>query len=242
MPFQEEFCGRAAGLDLVPVRVGTAGPLVFACLDPEAPPFDDWIGELGPVLARARGAEMERAFVYEYDVGVNWKVYVENGLEGYHIGFVHDVLADFVVIREGVENRFEPHASCTWAPISPQYQGIAPPPAHLDERARTHVRFGHVFPNLIPVVTPLDVSYLRIDPIAPDRIRLRGASFDLGGDLTALRDFRKEAFDRTNKQDIAVVERVQRGLRARGLPAGVHADVLEQRIAHFESLVVRQLA
>jgi hypothetical protein len=34
---------------------------------------------------------------------------------------------------------------------------------------------------------------------------------------------------------------VQRGLRARGLPAGVHADVLEQRIAHFESMVVRQL-
>src|SRR5581483_3308751 len=182
VPFQEEFCGRAAGLDLVPVRIGTAGPLVFACLDPEAPPFADWIGELGPVLDRARGAEMERAFVYEYDVGVNWKVYVENGLEGYHIGFVHDVLADFLVIRDGAENRFEPHASCTWARISPQYQGIAPPPAHLDERARTHVRFGHVFPNLIPVVTPLDVSYLRIDPIAPDRIRLRGASFDLGGE------------------------------------------------------------
>ena len=48
--------------------------------------------------------------------------------------------------------------------------------------------------------------------------RLVARSFDLGGELTALRDFRREPFDRRNRQDIGVVTRVQRGLRAHGLP------------------------
>jgi choline monooxygenase len=242
VPFQEEFCGRAAGLDLIPIRVGSVGPMVFACLDAEAPPLAEWIGELGQSLARARADEMEIAFTIDYEVAVNWKVYVENGLEGYHIGFVHDFLTDFVQVRDGAENFFERFSSYTLASISPQYLDLAPPPPHLPPADRRRVRFGHLFPNLIPVLTPFDFSYLRIDPIAPDRIRLRGRSFDLGGDVTATRELRREAFDRTNKQDIAIVERVQRGLRARGLPAGVHSDMLEGRIAHFERQVVRELS
>jgi phenylpropionate dioxygenase-like ring-hydroxylating dioxygenase large terminal subunit len=242
VPYREEFGCRTAGLDLVPVRVGAVGPLVFACLDADAPPLAEWTGELGASLQRARGAEMQTAFTIEYEVAVNWKVYVENGLEGYHVGFVHDLLADFVQIQKGgAENFYEPHASYTLAQISPQYLEMAPPPPHLPLADRGRVRFGHVFPNIVPVLTPLDFAYLRIDPIAPDRIRLRGRSFDLGGDAAMTRDFRREAFDRTNKQDIAVVERVQRGLRARGLPGGVHSDVLEARIAHFERQVVEAL-
>lgn len=241
VPYQEEFCGRAAGMDLVAVRVGTVGPLVFACLDAQAPPLDEWVGELAPSLARARGAEMQAAFGYDYEVAVNWKVYVENGLDGYHVPFVHDFLVDFVDVRGEARNVYEPHASYTLAPINPQYLAMATPPPHLPEADQRRVRFGHVFPNLIPVLTPLDFSYLRIDPIAPDRIRLRGRSFDLGGESAATRELRREAFDRTNKQDIAVVERVQRGLRARGLPGGVHADMLEGRIAHFERMVVAAL-
>jgi hypothetical protein len=57
-----------------------------------------------------------------------------------------------------------------------------------------------------------------------------------------MRELRLESFDRTNRQDIAVVERVQRGLRARGLPAGVHSSFLECRIGPFEQMVTRELA
>ncbi len=241
VPYKEEFCGRHAGMDLIPIRIGTVGPLVFGCLDPQAASLAQWVGDLAPALARARGAEMEAAFSYQYEVSVNWKVYVENGLEGYHIGFVHDMLADFVQQRSDAQHFYEPHASYTWAPISEQYLAMIPPIDHLPEADRTRVRFGHVFPNLIPVLTPGDFSYLRIDPIGHDRVRLRARSFDLGGPALLMRDFRKEAFDRTNRQDIAIVERVQRGLRARGLPSGIHSNMLEARIAHFEQMVVRTL-
>jgi len=245
VPYREEFGCREAGMDLLPIRVGTVGPMVFGCLDAAAPPLEVWVGELSSSLARARAAEMETAFTLDYEVAVNWKVYVENGLEGYHIGFVHDFLADFVQLRGGATQHYEEWSSYTLAQINPQYTQLsmtAPAPEHLSTEERGRVRFGHVFPNLIPVLSPLDFAYLRIDPIAPDRIRLRARSFDLGGPAAATRELRREAQDRTNRQDIAVVERVQRGLRARGLPAGVHSDVLEGRIGHFERVWARELA
>ena len=242
LPSREEFQGCDLGaMGLVPVRTATAGPMVFACLDAQSPPFEVWGGELIAALARARGDEMELAFEYVYEVDVNWKVYVENGLEGYHVAIVHDVLNDFVETKTA-RHFFEPWASYTHAFIKPEYREMIPPIAHLSDEEKTYVRFGHVFPNLIPVIAPAEFSYLRIDPLGPERIRLVARSFDLGGELAGLRDFRREALDRTNQQDIGVVTRVQRGLRARGLPAGVHASFLESRIGHFEQMVARALA
>jgi len=238
LPSREEFTCDFATMNLLPIRIGTCGPMVFGCVDAEAPPFADWIGELGAAMTRARGAEMELAFEYTYDVDVNWKIYVENGLEGYHVAVVHDVLNDFVETKTA-RHWFEPHASYTHAFIKPEYRTIFPRLAALaDEDA--YVRFGHVFPNLIPVVTPAEFSYLRIDPIGPERIRLVARSFDLGdADAVELRDFRREALDRTNQQDIGVVTRVQRGLHAHGYAGGVHASFLEVRIHHFEEMVSR---
>ncbi len=242
VPSREEFEGCDLGaMSLLPVRTATVGPMVFGCLDAGAPSFDEWAGELPAALRRARGEEMELAFEYTYEVDVNWKVYVENGLEGYHVAIVHDVLNDFVETKTA-RHFFEPWSSYTHAFIKPDYRAMVPSLAHLSEEEHTYVRFGHIFPNLIPVLAPAEFSYLRIDPIAPERVRLVARSFDLGGELAGLRDFRREALDRTNQQDIGVVTRVQRGLRAHGLPAGVHSSFLECRIGHFEQMVSRALA
>ncbi|MEO6027012.1 MAG: SRPBCC family protein, partial [Candidatus Binatia bacterium] len=189
-------------------------------------------------MARHGGDRLELAFEYTYEVDVNWKIYVENGLEGYHVAVVHDVLNDFVETKSARQH-FEEHASYTHAFIKADYQQMIPELPHLSAEEQGYVRFGHVFPNLIPVLAPAEFSYLRIDPLGPERIRLVARSFDLGGDLAALRDFRRDAIDRTNQQDIGVVTRVQRGLHAHGFRGGVHSAFLESRIGHFERMVSR---
>jgi hypothetical protein len=133
---------------------------------------------------------MELAFEFTYEIDVNWKIYVENGLEGYHVAVVHDVLNDFVETKSARQH-FEEHSSYTHAFIKPEYQAMIPELPHLSAEEQRYVRFGHVFPNLIPVIAPAEFSYLRIDPIGPERIRLVARSFDLGGELAGLRDFRK---------------------------------------------------
>jgi len=187
-----------------------------------------------------RADAMELAFEFTYDVDVNWKVYVENGLEGYHVPIVHDFLNDLVSTKDATHH-FERWGSYTHARIKPEFLEAFPRPAHLGEEDASTIRFGHLFPNLIPVLHPSEFSYLRIDPLGPERIRLVARSFDPGGEFVGMREFRRESFDRTNRQDIAAVERVQRGLQARGLPAGVCASFLECRIGHFEAMVSRAL-
>ena len=238
-PSREEFTCDFSTIGLLPIEIATVGPMVFGCLDAEAAgPFAEWIGELPQPLARAGGDRVELAFEFTYEVNVNWKVYVENGLEGYHVAVVHDVLNDFVETKSA-RHFFEEHSSYTHAFVKPDYLAMVPELPHLSAEEQRYIRFGHIFPNLIPVVAPAEFSYLRIDPLGPERIRLVARSFDLGGDLIALRDFRRDAIDRTNQQDIGVVTRVQRGLHAEGFRGGVHSAFLECRIGHFERMVSR---
>ena len=108
--------------------------MVFGCLDAERAGFEAWAGELARRCARARGDEMELAFEYAYDVDVNWKVYVENGLEGYHVAIVHDVLNDFVETKTA-RHHFEEHGSYTHAFIRPDYRAMVPSVPHLARRS-----------------------------------------------------------------------------------------------------------
>lgn len=231
VPYREEFDCDLAERNLFPVRTAILGPMIFACLDAAAPPFEAWAGELVDAFARTGIARWEMAFENNYEARVNWKVYVQNGLEGYHIPVVHDVLRDLLDLSSG-ESFYEDHASYTI--VAPSAM-LATPDADPDAK----LRFGHLFPNLIPVLSPVDFSYLRIDPTGPETVRLHGRGFDGGAGLGVgvPREFRAAAFDATNKQDIAVVERVQRGLQARGLPPAVHSDLREARVTHFERMV-----
>jgi len=242
VPFKDEFDCDFDALNLVPVRIAEAGPMVFGCLDDSAPSFKEWAGDLLPTLERHRSDKYEHSFTFEYEIDCNWKIYVENGLEGYHIGFVHDMLDQFTPNRREAVHTFEKYASHTHTDLASMFRDMMPPPEHLSEEESGQVRFGFVFPNLVPVVTPRDFSYLRISPAGPDKIRLRGRSFDHGDLPDELVEFRKQSFDMTNKQDIGVVTRVQKGVQAGRLKGFVHSNALECRIGHFERMWTRELA
>jgi phenylpropionate dioxygenase-like ring-hydroxylating dioxygenase large terminal subunit len=231
VPYRDEFAADVSEMGLVPIRVGSVGPLVFACLDPDAPPLADWVATLPAALAAAGVDSWQLAFELRYELDANWKLFVENANDGYHVPFVHDVLADLLVADSDV-TELEPHSAYTYANVDPKY---IPPGG---DPALAKIRFGCIFPNLIPVLSPSDLTYIRIDPIAHDRLALFVRSYD-SGEFAQLRDFRKAAFQRTTDQDLAVVLRTQRGLNAVGLPAGVHATRLEERIGHFERMWAR---
>ena len=226
VPFRDEFAPDVDAMGLVPVRIGVVGPLIFACIDRDAPALETWIGQLAEVAAPV--ASWDFAFELTYEIEANWKLFVENANDGYHVPFVHDVLTDALVPDSGVTT-LEPHSAYTMANINPAFV----PPGR--DPAAAKIRFGHIFPNLIPVLSPSDLTYIRVDPIAHDRLRLFVRSYDVP-EFAMLRDFRKAAFQRTTDQDIAVVVRTMRGLAAEGLPPGVHAAQLEARIGHLERM------
>ena len=89
MEATEDF--RKEDFGLVPIRVERWGPFVFANLDAEAPPLGDVLGAIPDEVAAA-GFDIDHMRLVErreYVIDCNWKVYVDNYLEGYHLPIAH---------------------------------------------------------------------------------------------------------------------------------------------------------
>src|SRR5471030_298317 len=72
-------------------QVAEWGPFVFVNQDPDAPPLDEVLGAIPAEIARIGCAIDRLRFSYrrDYTIACNWKVYIDNYLEGYHLPTAH---------------------------------------------------------------------------------------------------------------------------------------------------------
>lgn len=80
--------------DLTPVpRVESYKGFVFASLNPDAPPLAEHLGDARPFIDMLADQSPEGMEVLPgsaaYVVECNWKLQIENGVDGYHVGVVH---------------------------------------------------------------------------------------------------------------------------------------------------------
>ena len=78
-----------AELALRPIRVESFGPLVLANLDPRAPSLQAFLEAIPTRAAPLRLDAMRWVMAKDYLLDCNWKVYVDNYLEGYHLSLIH---------------------------------------------------------------------------------------------------------------------------------------------------------
>lgn len=80
------------GICLTSVQVASWRGLVFVCLDPQAPPLEQWLGGFPAALADVplENYRLRRRTVRR--VACNWKTYADNFLEGYHVPTVHPAM------------------------------------------------------------------------------------------------------------------------------------------------------
>jgi phenylpropionate dioxygenase-like ring-hydroxylating dioxygenase large terminal subunit len=227
-----------SGLGLVPVSVDTWGPFVFANPDPDAAPLQQWLGEVPTLLAEG-GVDVDaltfrfRAEVDEY--ASNWKVNIENFLECYHCQVAHPSLAKALdVSKAGYLLETGRWSSSQFGPPRNGGNGV-----YDATGAVTRGQFHFLFPNTVINTMPghLNLSIGPIVPRAPERT-YRYLDYFVGpevdeewfADLLALDDV-------VGSEDRELVERVQRGVRSRGLASGVLLPESERLIAHFQALV-----
>ena len=80
---------RPEDFALAPVRCEEWFNLIFVNLDPNARPLSESLGDL---LQQAQRFPFQNMKLFErrtYDMKCNWKTYVDNYLEGYHLPTVH---------------------------------------------------------------------------------------------------------------------------------------------------------
>ena len=74
---------------LIELRLESWAGFLFLNFDAAAPPLADWLGDLPDLLACYRLESMVTVRRAEYELACNWKIYVENAMESYHVPTVH---------------------------------------------------------------------------------------------------------------------------------------------------------
>jgi choline monooxygenase len=198
-------------------------------------PSQTLAGELEdlPGKLRDRGLEsMRLTHRKEWEVGCNWKVYVDNYLEGYHIPIVHPGL-----MKEIDYARYETETrqiySIQHSPIKKTAED------KLRAGAGGEAMFFWIYPNLMLNVYPDNFSTNLIVPLSHDRTLTLFEWYFRDPENPATRRLVDEtvAFsDEIQREDIAICEAVQRGLKSRTYDRGRYSVRRENGVHHFHRL------
>jgi choline monooxygenase len=214
--------------------------LLFVNLDPQpdAPGFKHNLEGL-PARLAARGLEaMRPAARKDWTVECNWKVYVDNYLEGYHIPIVHPSLMKELDYARYVTETSRCY-SLQHSPIRESGPGRLKRAGSEDEAL-----YFWIYPNLMLNVYPDNFSTNLILPLGHDRTRTVFEWFFPDPEKPETRGAVRrtvEFSDEIQLQDIAICEAVQKGLRSRTYDRGRFSVRRENGVHHFHALLARAL-
>jgi choline monooxygenase len=211
---------------LPPVRLAEWEGFVFACLDKATPPLAEFLGGLPAQLAHLSLAGMRLVKALDYEMACNWKVYVDNYLEGYHIPVVHPGL--FRLLDYGAY-RVE-----TAALHSRQHAPL--------REGSAEAYYYWVFPNLMLNVYPDSFQLNLVTPLGPERARARFEWYlPDPGRPGAMEELERgiALSEQVQREDTAICEAVQEGLRSRTCERGRYSVRRENGVHHFHELLHR---
>ncbi len=242
MEATEDF--RKEDLGLLPIRVEAWGPFVFANLDAEAPTLAEVMGVIATEVVEA-GYDVSQMRLIErrdYVIECNWKVYVDNYLEGYHLPIAHPGLFK--------ELDYDAYRVETFRYYSKQHAPIRDlKPGEELGRDRRYMRSAEgeddalyywLFPNTMFNIYQDNMSSNVILPLAHDRtLTIFEWFFAEPGSGAGWESMQQTiAFsDEIQQEDIVLCEQVQRGLRSRAYDTGRFSAKRENGVYHFQSLV-----
>ncbi len=215
-------------LALVPVRLEAFMGQLFVNLDAKAPVIDQAFAGF-PDLARYGLERLVRVRSLDYDVSANWKIIGENYSECYHCPHVHPPLSRVSDLTSGA---FESGDCFNGGPMqlrdgfnTMSDAGVTTRAAlaGLDPADRHLVRYYHLYPNIMFALQPDYVMIHTVWPLAPDRSRVV-CEFLFAPEEIAQPGFDADDairfWDRTNREDWGLCQRVQQGAASRGYRSG----------------------
>lgn len=232
----EDFCKEKEGL--VPLAVEECKPFVFVHQGTPKMPLGEF---LRPFLERTRNMHLDRlhfAGRREYEMGCNWKVFVDNFQDGgYHVNTVHPGLASAL---DYSQYRTENLGHC----------GVQSCPMRSsDDDAVGKVRTGHayywwIFPNLMVNLYSGVMDTNLVLPLGPDRCRVifdfYFPSVEREEDRTYIADSMAVA-DQVQAEDMGICAEVQRGLKSASYDRGRFSVKRETGGYYFHQLLARHL-
>lgn len=204
-------------------RAETWGPFVFVNQDGNAPALLEMLGDI-PQDVAALGCDIDRMRYAErrdYVIQCNWKVYIDNYLEGYHLPAAHPSLyraLDYAQYR--MDTR--------------RYYSAQHAPLRRGDGSRA--LYYWVFPNFMLNVYPDNLSSNIILPLGHEKTLTIFEWFGYG-ESGAVSPETIEFSDEIQQEDIRICESVQRGLASREYRQGRFSVKRENGVHHFHLLL-----
>ncbi len=214
---------------LPPALVDTWGGFVFVNLDLSGDGLKSFLGEM---VARWQDYNTEWEALQEVeqltydDEQFNWKIFMENSTDYYHIPFIHQgSLSMPPVFATGAAG---PHFMLTTATPEENYRRY----------------FDLVFPNNYFHIAPNKIQHFRVVPKTPETCRVEVTLYQTPAQMDAypLSDPTKHReVSRILDQDFAVCRVLQEQARSRHFRVRYTASDLEDGVNHFDATVLAAL-
>jgi len=238
-----EFEG-VAGFDrqatgLVPLGVATWENFVFVHLDPDPVPLDRFLGELVGQLAPLGLGGLAFYERREYTLACNWKVFVDNYLDGgYHVPHLHKSLSSVLTYADYTIENFERFCLQS-SPI--EDRGAADPTTSAVRKGRA--LYYWIYPNLMLNWYEGHLDTNLVLPLGVDRTKVVFEFFfaDAGEDCREANRQSIAVSESIQHEDVAICESVQRGLGSRAYRAGRLSVRREAGENLFHKLLARDL-
>jgi choline monooxygenase len=261
-----EFFDRST-MGMVPLRCETWENLIFVNFDPHAEPLSAYLGQIPEQARGFQFAGLELVERRDYILDCNWKVYVDNYLEGYHIPIAHPGLMREIDYSQYRTETFR-YYSQQFAPIraiKPDQGPFAEDNCHPERSegsafsssassnrvyapgngALKEALYFWVFPNLMLNIYPDNLSTNLIVPLSHDKTLTIFEWFfqDSRSEKVRERVKRAVAFsDEVQQEDIGLCQAVQRGLQSSTYDRGRYSVKRENGVHHFHLLLAEFLA
>ena len=188
--------------------------------------LEDYLGDISREVFPIQLGQMKFLKRIVYPVRANWKVYIDNYMEGYHIDAVHPKLAK-ILSMDGYTTTSEKHFVLQKGPLVSDQN-----PYHTSG----HAFYYQVFPNLMFNIMP---SRMQVNTVIPRGVSNCDVVFDF-----YLKDSDADAQEKRLADDIEVstlvqaedaeiCEYVQRGLESGEYQRGRYSVSQEVGLWHF---------
>jgi choline monooxygenase len=227
---------RPEDFALVPVRVEEWFNFVFVNLDNDARPLPETLGELPKQAGKFQFEGMKLFERRTYEMNCNWKTYVDNYLEGYHLPSVHPGLN-----RELDYNAYlvEPCAEYVrqFSPIRGAQPGDTAPRRYAEAREDLMTDYFWIFPNWMLNCYPDNVSLNIVLPIAPERsLAIFEWYLPEKDHSSPAAKASVEFSDQIQIEDVRICETVQKNLRSRSYSRGRFSVKQEKGVHAFHRM------
>jgi choline monooxygenase len=227
---------------LQPVPIGEWGSWVFVNLHTATEALVPSLRELPKQAAKYSLEKLKRAERREYVMECNWKIYIDNFLEGYHLPSVHPSLNRELDYGQYVTETFEFHSRQA-SPIRGSQNEKDAQRHYSQASGSDEAEYFWIFPNWMLNCYPDNVSLNIVLPLSVERCvaifewYFPENALDTNGPAQTIR-----FSDEIQIEDAHICEVVQQNLKSRSYTRGRFSAKQEKGVHQFHHLYSRWVA